>query len=100
MLQSNEMQKLAVDFQAALDAERQTLAKIYDTVGWKILNRYRRVRESSKLFSLFHKVLTAPIKKLIATRKNSVPVSVNQADGAGSTDVVGEMESQPQRGTG
>ena len=42
--------KLAVDFQAAIEADRQTLAMIYDTVGWKILNRYRRVRESSKLF--------------------------------------------------
>ena len=41
--------KLAVDFKAAIEAERQTLVTIYDTVGWKILDRYRRVRESSKL---------------------------------------------------
>ena len=34
--------KLAVDFQAGIEAERQTLATIYDTVGWKILDRYRR----------------------------------------------------------
>src|SRR5262249_37793073 len=49
-----------------IEAERQTLTTIYDTVGWKILDRYRRVRESSKLLSLSHKVLTAPVKKLIA----------------------------------
>ena len=89
--------KLAVDFQAAIQAERQTLATIYDTVGWKILDRYRRVRESSKLLSLSHKVLTAPVKKLIARRKNAAPVSVNQGDGGGPTDVVGEMDSQRQR---
>ena len=84
--------KLAVDFQAAIEAERQTLATIYDTVGWKILDRYRRVRESSKLFSLSHKVLTTPVKKLIAHRKNAAPVSVNQGDGGGPTDVIGEMD--------
>ena len=89
--------KQAADFHAALQAERQTLATIYDTVGWKILDRYRRVRESSKLFALSHKVLTTPVKKLIAHRKNAAPVSVNQGDGTGSTDAVGEMESQPQR---
>ena len=89
--------KLAVDFQAAIEAERQTLATIYDTVGWKILNRYRRVRESSKLFALSHKVLTAPVKKLIARRKNAVAVAVHQGDGGGPTDAVGEVDSQPQR---
>jgi O-antigen biosynthesis protein len=89
-------EKLAVDFQAAMEAERQTLATIYGSVGWKILDRYRRVRESSKLFSLSHKVLTASIKKLIASRKNPVPVSVNQGDERGPSDGVGEIESQPQ----
>ena len=89
--------KLAVDFQAAIEADRQTLATIYNTVGWKILNRYRRVRESSRLLSLSHKALTAPVKKLIAIKKNAAPVSVNQGDGTGSTDAVGEMESQPQQ---
>jgi GT2 family glycosyltransferase len=89
-------EKLAVDFQAAMEAERQTLATIYGSVGWKILDRYRRVRESSKLFSLSHKVLTASIKKLIARRKNSIPVSVNQGDERGPSDGVGEIESQPQ----
>src|SRR5262249_44677791 len=88
--------KLAVDFQAALEAESQTLATIYDTVGWRILIRYRRVRESSKLFSLSHKMLTAPIKKLIASRKNPVPVSVNQGDWGGPSNAVGEKESQTQ----
>ena len=85
--------KLAVDFHAAIQAERQTLATIYDTVGWKILDRYRRVRESSKLFALSHKVLTTPVKKLIAHRKNAAPVSVNQGDGGGPTDVIGEMDA-------
>ena len=89
--------KLAVDFQAAIEAERQTLATIYDTVGWKILDRYRRVRESSKLFSLSHKVLTAPVKKLIARRKNAAPMSVNQGDGGGPTDAVVEMDGQRER---
>ena len=42
-------------------------------------------------------MLTAPVKKLIAHRKNAAPVSVNQGDGGGPTDAVGEMESQPQR---
>src|SRR4029077_16695254 len=63
--------KQAVDFHAALQAERQTLATIYDSVGWKILDRYRRVRESSKLLSLSHKVLAAPVKKLIPRSKNA-----------------------------
>ena len=89
--------KLAVDFQAGIEAERQTLATIYDTVGWKILDRYRRVRESSKLFALSHKVLTTPVKKLLAHRKNAAPVSVNQGDEGGPTDVIGEMESQRER---
>ena len=89
--------KLAVDFQTGIEAERQTLATIYDTVGWKILDRYRRVRESSKLFALSHKVLTTPVKKLIAHRENAAPVSVNQGDGGGPTDVIGEMESQRER---
>jgi GT2 family glycosyltransferase len=85
------------DLHAAIQAERQTLATIYDTVGWKILDRYRRVRESSKLFSLFHKVLTAPVKKLTARRKNAAPMSVNQGDGGGPTGLIGEMEGQCQR---
>ncbi len=89
--------KQVVDLHAALQAERQALATIYDTVGWKILNRYRRVRESSKLLSLSHKTLTAPVKKLIASRKNPVPVPVNQGDGRGPGYGVGEMETQPQR---
>jgi O-antigen biosynthesis protein len=86
----------AADFHAALQAERQTLATIYDTVGWKILDRYRRVRESSKLFSLPHKVLTAPAKKLIARRKNATRVPVSQGDEKGSTDVIG-VDNQHQR---
>lgn len=90
-------EKRAVDFHAELQAERQALATIYDTVGWKILDRYRRVRESSKLLSLSHKVLTAPVKKLIARRKNAAPMSVNQGDGGGPTDAVGEMDGQRQR---
>jgi O-antigen biosynthesis protein len=89
--------KLAVDFQAAMEAERRTLATIYGTDGWKILDRYRRLRESSKLFSLSHKVLTAPVKKLIARRKNAVPVPVNQGDRESPTDVFVERDSQDQR---
>ena len=55
------------------------------------------MRESSKLFALSHKVLTTPVKKLLAHRKNAAPVSVNQGDEGGPTDVNGEMESQRER---
>ena len=85
------------DLHAAIQAERQTLATIYDSVGWKISDRYGRMRESSKLLSLSHKVLTASVKKLITRRKNAAPVSVNQSEGEAPTDVSGEMESQRQR---
>ena len=85
------------DLHAAIQAERQTLATIYDSVGWKILDRYGRMRESSKLLSLSHKVFTASVKKLITRRKNAAPVSVNQSEGEVPTDVSGEMKSQRQR---
>ncbi len=58
--------------QAALQSVRQELVSIKDTIGWKVLDKYRRVRAESQILSSIHAAFTNPIKKLARKRSPSV----------------------------
>lgn len=64
----NHFAQSALDLQGAVRAERQARADIQSTIGWKVLDVYRRARDSWSALAVFHSVLTAPIKKLFGVR--------------------------------
>jgi FkbM family methyltransferase len=63
------------EFQAALQFERQALATIHNALGWRILNRYHRARESWKALAFIHTAITVPIKKLLARNESTSPTA-------------------------
>ena len=55
-------------FQAVAEVQAQELASIKDTLGWRGLEKYRKVREESKVIKFLHSFFTQPVKRL--SKKN------------------------------
>jgi len=64
-MERDESIREAARLQAKLEALWQQTASIEDTIGWRILDRYRKVRAHSRILERLHFLLTKPIKRLL-----------------------------------
>ena len=55
--------------QATTRAQEQALNAVRNTIGWKALERYRKLREKSKVLKFSHFLLTGPIKRVSKNKK-------------------------------
>ena len=55
--------------QATTRAQEQALNAVRNTIGWKALERYRKLREKSKVLKFGHFLLTGPIKRVSKNKK-------------------------------
>ena len=75
-----------VQLQATAQAQGQELATIKDTIGWKVLNKYRETREKSAVFRYFHFLFTKPVKRASKKKTHEAinltsPNEISRSDG-------------------
>jgi glycosyltransferase involved in cell wall biosynthesis len=66
-----ERERLINRLQFSTRVQEQELEIIKGTIGWKVLNKYRETRQKSAILRYLHRLLTAPVKRVL---KNKIDI--------------------------
>jgi SAM-dependent methyltransferase/glycosyltransferase involved in cell wall biosynthesis len=79
------------DLQGVVHLQRQELAAIKDTIGWRVLSQYRTVRDRFGIIKSLHGFLTEPVKRAYKKKTNN-PHDVVTAAPAGVSPIGGSAD--------
>ena len=68
---TTERQRLIDHLQFSTREHEQEIETIKNTIGWKVLNKYRETREKAAVFRYLHRLLTEPVKRVFKNKIDS-----------------------------
>ena len=83
-----ERERLMDRLQSSMRAHEQELEIIKNTIGWRVLDKYRETRQKSLVLKYLHSLLTEPVKRVFKKR-NDIRHEVKAAVVEASAETIG-----------
>ena len=88
---TTERQRLIDHLQFSTREHEQEIETIKNTIGWKVLNKYRETRQKAAVFRYLHSLLTEPVKRVFKN-KIDIPHEANSLTSPGDLSLDARLE--------